>query len=123
MGKAGGLVEGGLNRGTLHGVMEFNIIFGCPFLILVWPGLKKWPGGFLGRFLTAVIAGWGLLIGLSEIERVTRYPLSGVNDGCAASAFTFAFGWIPACAGCLPATMVALLLKRRPAKKEGSEAP
>jgi len=100
----------------------FAIVFGVPFVILVYPSQPPWPKSLLGRFLMAILIVWILLvihrcislphvIRQAEANGKPRYDAAAVNVGY------FFFGWIYGVIGAVPSLIILFVIETRAARK------
>ena len=100
----------------------FAIVFGVPFVILVYPRQPRWPKMLLGRFLMTILIVWILLmihrcISLPHVIRQAeanghpRYDAAAVNVGY------FFFGWFYGIIGALPSLVILFFIEVRAARK------
>ena len=99
----------------LIGISGFAIVFGVPFVILVYPRQPRWPETLAGRIMMTILIVWILVV----IHRVISLPVvrsraeeQGIPgyDSIPVNIGIYFFGWFLGIMGLLPSLLVRLVL-------------
>ena len=106
----------------LIGISSIAIVFGVPFLILVYPGKPPWPKLLFGRFLMIILIVWVLLVlhrcaSLPHLIRKAEANGNPTYDGAAVNIAYFFFGWIWGIIGAVPSLVILLIIQARAVRK------
>jgi len=106
----------------LIGISRYAIVFGIPFLILVYPRQPRWPKSIWGRFMIAIFMVWILIVihrcvSLPHVIRQAEARGNPTYDRAAINVGYFFFGWLYGIIGSLPSLIVLLFLEVRTARK------
>jgi len=91
-------------------VSFFVVLFGVPFVVLIYPQLPRGNSTFRRRMLIAMFAGWVLFIALTYFEQKFRFlqPCNGEvrSDGY---LLMYYIGWLPMIFGAIPSLVICAI--------------
>ena len=98
------------------------IVFGVPFVTLVYPRQPRWPKLLLGRFLMTLLIVWFLLviyrcISLPHVVRLAEANGNPRYNQAAISVGYFFFGWFYGVIGAVPSLIILFFIEARAARK------